>query len=42
MSQLISGEYKIVFGQQQGRGVTFGPVSPNGILLYPKNDSIFR
>ena len=29
-SALISGHYKIIFGQQQGRGVWFGPVFPNG------------
>ena len=27
---LISGRHKIVFGQQQGRGIFFGPVFPNG------------
>ena len=27
---LISGRYKIVIGDQQGRGVWFGPVYPNG------------
>ena len=27
---LISGEFKIVIGKQQGRGIWFGPVYPNG------------
>ena len=27
---LISGQYKIIIGQQQGRGIWFGPVYPNG------------
>eukprot|EP01079_Euglenida_sp_SAG-EU17-18_P004395 gene4395-798_t len=27
---LISGNYKIIIGQQQGRGIWFGPVYPNG------------
>ena len=28
-SALISGQHKIIFGQQQGRGIWFGPVFPN-------------
>ena len=32
---LISGSYKIIFGKQQGRGIWFGPVYPNGTVDHP-------
>lgn len=38
---LISGRHKIIFGQQQGRGIWFGPVYPNGTtdaLAFPCAD----
>ena len=32
---LIAGKFKIIFGQQQGRGIFFGPVFPNGTKDQP-------
>ena len=32
---LISGNHKIIFGEQQGRGIWFGPVYPNGTHDHP-------
>ena len=32
---MISGNHKIIFGKQQGRGIWFGPVYPNGTQDHP-------
>jgi hypothetical protein len=38
---LISGDHKIIFGEQAGRGIWFGPIYPNGTKdnpAYPCNN----